>query len=128
MSGFLIVVGFAFLALLFRLAAGGMDHDRIDQYIAEQGGRIIDKRWSPLGKGWFGEKDARIYEVRYEDAAGNIHEGTCKTSLFGGVYFTQDRIIAGVSRPDVLSREARLEQQNQQLRQELEDLKRRREQ
>jgi hypothetical protein len=122
-----LFIPLAFLVLVFRLIAGTFDHDRIDEYIAGQGGRIIDKQWSPFGNGWFGEKSARIYEVRYEDAGGCIHEATCKTNLFGGVYFTQDRIVSGLSRPAAPSREARLEQENRELRRQIEDLKRKRE-
>jgi hypothetical protein len=119
-----IIIGMIFVALIIRLIAGGMDYDRVDAYITERGGRVIEKHWNPFGTGWFGEKNARIYNVRYQDAAGNIHEATCKTSMLGGVYFTQDEIVSKVSRPDASSREAQLERENEQLRRQLEDLKR----
>jgi hypothetical protein len=48
--------------------------------------------WAPFGKGWFGEKNDRIYEVVYYDARGDQHWATCKTSLLSGVYWADDRI------------------------------------
>ena len=43
------------------------------------------------GRGWFGEKNDRIYEVVYYDSNGEQHLATCKTSLLSGVYWTEDR-------------------------------------
>jgi hypothetical protein len=40
------------------------------------------------------------------------------------VYFTQDEVVSRVSSPAAPGREAQLEQENQQLRQQLEDSKR----
>ena len=98
-----IVVPFFVLGVILfaviRLMAGSMDGDRVDEYIRERGGRIVEKHWSPFGKGWFGEKDSRIYELTYEDAEGNLHRATCKTSMFSGVYFTEDQIIQKRQRP-----------------------------
>ena len=49
--------------------------------------------WAPFGPGWFGEKSDRIYAVRYLDAEGNEHEAHAKTSLWTGVYFTEDEVV-----------------------------------
>jgi len=119
----LAVVGFG---LLVRLAAGGLDHDRVRRYVEERGGQVLESMWSPFGPGWFSESKDRIYGVRYVDADGNEHEAYCKTSLWGGVYFTEDRIVrpARQSGPEQES----LEAENRRLRQELEQLKRERDQ
>ena len=93
-----VVILFVVLAIIFRVVAGGMDSDRVGSYIREQGGVLLDKRWAPFGKGWVGEKDARIYRVRYRDRDGHIHEATVKTSMWSGVYFTEDRIVSRSSR------------------------------
>ena len=58
-----LFIGVILFAVLIRLMAGSMDNDRVDEYLRERGGRIIEKRWNPFGKGWFGEKDSRIYEL-----------------------------------------------------------------
>ena len=90
---------FIILAVFIRLAAGGMDGDRVEKYIRSKGGKLLDKRWSPFGRGWVGEKNARIYEVRYRDRQGNTHAATVKTSMLSGVYFTEDKIVLRASRP-----------------------------
>ena len=70
-----------------------MDGDRIANYVASRGGKLIAKNWSPFGRGWFGERSDRIYEIEYVDRDGNRRAATVKTSLFTGVYFTEDRIV-----------------------------------
>lgn len=127
-----------------RIFAGSMDGSRIDDHIRERGGRLIDKQWTPFGPGWFGSQHERLYEVRYEDADGNLHDATCKTSVFAGVYFTEDRIVeagrrtgapgrsrevAGpVERPYDVGSSARsrevLAAENRRLREEIERLRR----
>jgi hypothetical protein len=105
----LIFVGFVVLALVIRLLAGGMDGDRVRSYIEQRGGRMLSSGWAPFGKGWFGEKSDRIYEVHYLDQDGNEHQATCKTSLFTGVYFTEDRIVSyGERRPPDTQGDSRL--------------------
>ena len=88
----LLIVAAIALVLLIRLFAGGLDKQRIDDYVRQLGGRVQSIRWSPLGRGWFGERTARIYEVVYYDAQGRLHRATCKTSLFSGVYWTEDQV------------------------------------
>lgn len=84
--------GVILMAVLVRVWAGAMDRSRIESYIQSQGGRVVSISWAPFGKGWFGEKSDRIYEVVYYDRDGHQHLATCKTSMFTGVYFTDDRI------------------------------------
>jgi len=132
-----LFIGAILFAIFVRLMAGSMDVDRIDEYISERGGRIIEKQWTPFGKGWFGEKDSRIYRVIYEDSQGNIHEATCKTSMFSGVYFSEDQIVQrrqrrknhedNVTLQDTATQEdhhvTSLQEENRQLREEIERLR-----
>jgi hypothetical protein len=122
----LVVIGVIAVAFLFRLGAGSMDHDRVRSYIEEQGGQLLEIHWSPFGRGWFGEKSDRIYEIVYADREGRTHKATCKTSLFSGVYLTADRVISrDVELPvgeDGRSVET-LEEENRRLKEELARLK-----
>src|SRR4051812_1446604 len=77
---FLLIPVAIIVALLFRFAAGGLDKDRLRQYVEERGGQFIDASWAPFGPGWFGEKSDRIYQVHYLDHDGNEHEAFAKTS------------------------------------------------
>jgi hypothetical protein len=96
------------IAVLFFLAIVGgigiwvltmsLDKSRITDYIQQRGGRIVSISWAPFGRGWFGEKEERIFEVVYYDQAGNQHFATCKTSWLTGVYWTEDRVTHGKSR------------------------------
>lgn len=121
MEAFLILIPiFVALAVLFRVAVGGMDHDRIRDYVESRGGQVLDSSWAPFGPGWFGEKSDRIYLIHYLDADGNEHEAHCKTSMLTGVYFTEDRIVAYAEQPPPVS----LEEENRRLREEVERLRR----
>lgn len=118
-----LFVGFFVLAIVIRLLAGGLDGDRVRVYIEKRGGRLLSSGWAPFGKGWFGEQSDRIYEVRYLDRDRNEHFATCKTSMFTGVYFTEDRIVRysepRTGHPKADSRLTQLEQENRRLREEL---------
>ena len=99
MEPLVIIILFIVAAIIFRLIAGSMDSGRIAEYISSQGGSLLTKSWSPFGNGWYGEKNARIYEITYKDKVGNIRSATVKTSLLSGVYLTQDRITKAISKP-----------------------------
>jgi hypothetical protein len=75
-----------------------MDKSRITDYVQQRGGRVVSIGWAPFGKGWFGEKEERLYEVVYYDKAGKQHFATCKTSLWTGVFWTEDRVTHGKSK------------------------------
>lgn len=74
------------------MASMSFDRRRIEEYVRGRGGRIVSIGWAPFGKGWFGEQNDRIYEVVYYDRPGLQHWATCKTSMFSGVYWTEDRV------------------------------------
>ena len=88
-----VIIAVVGLTVLIRLVVGRLNHDRIREYIADQGGKVLGITWRPFGNGWFGEKDSVIYDVRYQDREGNVHSATCKTGMFSGVYFTNDQIV-----------------------------------
>ena len=92
-------VGVAALIVLAVLAAVGgwlfvhsLDKGRITDYVEQRGGRVVSVNWAPFGRGWFGEKEERLYEVVYYDSAGNQHFATAKSSMLTGVYWTEDRV------------------------------------
>ena len=118
-----IFVAVAFVAVVIRVVAGAMDHERLNGYVAERGGRVIEQHWNPFGRGWFGSQNERIYDVRYEDADGNVHYATCKTSLLAGVYLTEDQIVERSGSTASDDRETQLERENRELREELDRLR-----
>ncbi len=123
MDSFVVVLIPIILTLLigFRIAAGGMDKGRVREYVESRGGQILALSWAPFGPGWFGEKSDRIYEVHYLDRDGNEHHAHCKTSLWTGVYFTEDTIVHYAEQSS--ARRETLEEENQRLRAEIARLK-----
>ena len=122
---FLVLIPVAIvIAIAIRFAAGGLDKDRVRQYVEERGGRFIAADWAPFGPGWFGEKNDRIYQVRFLDHDGNEHEAYAKTSMWTGVYLTEDRIIRYRSAPVDTADVESLEEENRRLREELARIKR----
>ena len=113
--------------LLLRVFADRWDRDRIAAYIAERGGTVVDIAWQPFGRGWFGEKGERFYEVQYTSRDGATHSATCKTSLFSGVYFTEERQLSAprfAHNPPLHQTMEALREENLRLRQENERLRR----
>lgn len=88
-----LVVGLLVAALAARLIAGSLDGRRIADYLQGKGAVLLSRRWAPFGKGWFGSEKERIYTISYIDREGNEHEAVCKTSLFAGVYLTDDHVV-----------------------------------
>ena len=126
-----LVISFAVIGLLIRLAAGSADHDRIRSHLRQRGWEPLDVSWEPFGRGWWGEKNDRIYSVRYRDQNGAEHRAWCKTSLWGGVYLSEDATVStprgSTSKPFFIGQTDPVEElrkENEKLRQELERLKR----
>ena len=92
MEAFVIILIVIVVWLILRIEAGGMDRERVAEYVARQGGKLLSSNWELFGPGWLGDKN-RIYSIRYLDAAGNEHSAMCKTSAGAGVYFTADEIV-----------------------------------
>ena len=118
-----IFLAFIAVAICLRLFAGGIDKDRVRDYITGKGGRVVSIEWNPFGKGWFGERDSRIYEVHYHDKDGNTRRATCKTSMFSGVYFTEDVIVKPARPASPAESLSDVQAENLRLRRELERLK-----
>ena len=114
---------FVAIAVVVRLTAGSLDGPRIDAYIRKRGGRVISKRWTPFGRGWFGERSDRIYEVVYEGRDGERRRATVKTSMWTGVYLTDDAPLRrGAAEPrqaDKATELERLRAENARLKAEL---------
>jgi len=113
-----LIVGVIFLAIVFRLLAGSMDHDRVDHYIQNLGGELLDKSWDPFGPGWFGEKDSRIYQIVYRDREGRVHQAHVKTSMLSGVYLTNDTIVEDPTHASLEDENERLKRRIAELEQE----------
>jgi hypothetical protein len=79
------------VAITVRIIAGFMDRERIQRFIGERSGRVLEISWAPFGPGWFGARGTRIYAVAYADKEGMRHDVYCKTSMWSGVYFTDDK-------------------------------------
>ena len=117
-----IAIGIFAIFIIIRLIAGKINHARIREYIQSRGGSVTSIEWAPFGPGWFAEKSQAIYHVRYVDKLGAHHDSYCKTSLWTGVYFTEDVITKGS--PIVKKKGDDLQEENRRLREELEALKR----
>ncbi len=107
------------VVVVIRLHAGSLDTERIEEYVRGRGWKLIDRSWDPFGPGWFGEKSDRIYEIVFEDGEGDTHRAHVKTSLFTGVYLTNDRIVK------CSDRRADLETENERLKRRIAELERR---
>src|SRR5262245_7830954 len=81
------------VVITLRLVADRLDRARIADYLRDRRAELLSCHWAPFGKGWFGERSDRIYEVRYRDRDGGLRAATVKTSMFTGVYLTCDRHV-----------------------------------
>ncbi|GAB4201654.1 MAG: hypothetical protein Tsb002_38320 [Wenzhouxiangellaceae bacterium] len=114
------------IALAMRIIAGSIDGDRIEKYVQSQGWKLVDKSWDPFGPGWFGDESDRIYKIIYEDKDGERYIANVKTSMFSGVYLTNNRKVYQTSRPTSGHSHRRikaLEAENRELREKLAKLK-----
>src|SRR5262245_31010380 len=108
----LVIMAVVLFALVIRLGAGSMDDGRIREHVLQKGGKLRSIHWSPFGRGWFGSKNERIYEVVYEDERGDVHRAFCKTSALAGVYWTEDTVTERSSGPAPTSDAEKLAAEN----------------
>jgi hypothetical protein len=113
----IIFVGIS-IAIVLRFMAGTFDGDRVEQYIRDMGCELLDKSWDPFGPGWFGEKDARIYQIVYRDREGRVHRAHVKTSMMSGVYLTNDEIVEDAPKRSVEEEKAELRRRLAELEKE----------
>jgi hypothetical protein len=119
MEAFGIFVILAVIAIVIRLIAGSFDGERVESYISAMGGELLDRSWDPLGPGWYGEKDSRIYAIVYRDKLGRVHRAHVKTSMLSGVYLTNDEIMA---EPDSRIPQESIEEEKERLQRRLAEL------
>jgi catechol 2,3-dioxygenase-like lactoylglutathione lyase family enzyme len=93
MSPYLILFLAAVIVFFIRSLAGGMDRGRVEEYLRRRGAKLISASGEPLGKGWLGVKSDRIYRVLYVDAEGQERSAICRSSIWSGVYFTEDQPV-----------------------------------
>ena len=113
----IIFVGIS-IAIVFRFMAGTFDGDRVERYIRDMGCELLDKSWDPFGPGWFGEKDAWIYQIVYRDREGRVHRAHVKTSMMSGVYLTNDQIVVDAPKRSVEEEKAELRRRLAELEKE----------
>ncbi len=117
----LAMIGIVIVVVFLRLAAGSFDGDRVERYVSERGWELVDRSWDPFGPGWFGEKDARIYQIVFRDQQGNTHRAHVKTSMLSGVYLTNDEIVDSAKLPEAPA-ETSLQEENRRLRERIKEL------
>lgn len=122
MDLFFVIVLIVGIPLGIRMLAGSQDKDRIGDYLRSQGATLTGCEWSPFAKGWVGSEKERLYAITYIDSEGNTHQAVCKTNMFAGVYFTEDVITSGSSKPNNFPNRGMSEVER--LRREVADLKR----
>lgn len=84
-----------------RILADRLDRQRIRDHVEDSGGKVLGISWNLFGRGWFGSRNERIYEVSYRAKNGRTVEATCKTSMLSGVYWTSDSAPADfMDRPE----------------------------
>jgi hypothetical protein len=85
---FLFYIAFLIVVVIFGLVVNPrLDRNRIRENIEEHGGKVIeiDRVW-----GW-GTRNDRAYEVSYVTARGKRVNATCRTNIWRGVYWVNDR-------------------------------------
>lgn len=110
------------VALVIRLMAGGLDGDRVERYVRDQGWELVDRSWDPFGPGWFGEKGSRIYQIVYRDQRGDLHRAHVKTSMLSGVYLTNDEVVERAAPDPTAPARGDLEEENARLRARIAEL------
>src|SRR5262245_53306239 len=104
------------VVVVLRVFADRLDRRRIEADVAARDGVVLDITWKPFGRGWFGEKSDRVYLVEWTDRTHVTRTSWCKTSLFTGVYWTDD-----AGKPPARGGELdTLRAENRRLREELE--------
>lgn len=87
-NSILYVVFLVAIALCAFAVTSKFDRDRIRENIEEHGGKVIEisRVWW-----WSGSRYDRCYDVTYLTARGRRVCATCRTSMWRGVYWVNDR-------------------------------------
>ena len=70
-----------------------MDRQRIVNHLKDQGGALLEKRWEPYGTRALSNRNGRVYQIKYRDRQGKVHQAYVWTSVSGGIFLTEDRVI-----------------------------------
>jgi hypothetical protein len=84
---FFIIAGISIWIIVFFICKSSAKYE-----IQREGNEIVSIKWAPFGYGWFGEKDAFIFKIKYIDKDNRIHTVYCKSGIFSGVYFSKEDI------------------------------------
>jgi hypothetical protein len=86
-SSVLYVAFLVALALFAFVLTPKFDRDRICEHIEEHGGKVIE-----ISRVWtWANHNARTYDVSYLTARGRRLSATCRTNMWRGVYWINDR-------------------------------------
>ncbi len=84
-----VVLALVVIGIIMRVVADGWDRERITEYMLSHHGTVEDITWQPLAFWWQKNSD-RAYLVTYRSAEGLAKQVHCRTSLFGGVYLSEE--------------------------------------
>jgi hypothetical protein len=90
---FIVVSLLVIAGVLLWFMNRSMDQDRLRGHLETRGSKLLDLQMLAVGRDWWARSLERSYEVRYLDADGHEHLATCKTGLFKGVNWTDDKFI-----------------------------------
>lgn len=93
-----------------------LDTKRIRDYFSGRGEVLVSADWQFSGPGWLGERDSRIYSIRYKDRQEKLHVAFAKTAMFSGVYITDDRVMEFADAAETIAKlRAKFKEQEQAL-------------
>ena len=90
-SPLIFLLGLVLFSALVRILCDRADRRRIRAEAAKLRREVLDISWQMFGRGWFGEKNDRIYQVTVKGSRGRVKIYSCKTSMFSGVYWHSEK-------------------------------------
>jgi hypothetical protein len=81
-------------AIISRSIAQNLDRQRIRDDVEKRGNEVLEIVWKRFGKGWLGSTNQRIYDVTFKTGSGKTMTATCKTNMFGGVFWASNVLPA----------------------------------
>jgi hypothetical protein len=77
------------LGISYRFLADGWDRERITESLVHQGLVVDSITWQPFAFWWQKNSD-RTYLVECHTTNGSSKRLSCRTSMFGGVYTSEE--------------------------------------
>jgi hypothetical protein len=88
MTQVIIILSLVLISILWRIfITSNWDRQRIINDANNNGWTIKTIEWEPFGPGFLGEKNDRIYSVRFINENDIAQTRFCKTSVLSGVYW-----------------------------------------